>query len=90
MRLCRFDTPSRSIFIIFQEEYRGPKRKFLIRGAPKCLQTLFVIGVLNCTILFTAVDVHIAVGGGDVVVVAATAAASSSTLVVVVLVKYYL
>ena len=90
MRLCRFDTPSRSIFIIFQEEYRGPKRKFLIRGAQKCLQTLFVIDVLNCTILlFTAVDVHIAGGGGNVVVVAATAAASSSTLVVVVVVKYY-
>ena len=38
---------SRSIFIIiFQEEYKGPKSKILIRGAPKSLQTHFVIDVL--------------------------------------------
>ena len=33
----RFDTPSRSIYIIFQEEYKGPKNEILISGAPKSI-----------------------------------------------------
>ena len=36
-----FDTPSRSIFIIFQEEYKGPKNEILISGAPKSIQPGF-------------------------------------------------
>ena len=41
MRLCRFDTPNRSKFIIFQGEYKGPKNKILISGAPKSIEPGF-------------------------------------------------
>ena len=46
----RFESPSRSIFIIFQGEYKGPKIKILISGAPKTYQTLFHIDALTYTI----------------------------------------
>ena len=45
----RFKPPSRSIFIFFQGEYKGPKRRFSIRGAPKSFQTLFHIHALTCS-----------------------------------------
>ena len=46
----RFEPPSTSKFVIFQGEHKGPKRIFLIWGAPKPYQTLFVIHVLICII----------------------------------------
>ena len=47
----RFEPPSTSKFVIFQGEHKGPKRIFLIWGAPKQYQTLFVIQVLIYSII---------------------------------------
>ena len=43
---ARFESPSTSIFIIFQGQYKGPKIKILISGAPKTYQTRFHIQAL--------------------------------------------
>ena len=37
VRIHRFEPPSRSKFIIFQGEHKGPKNEILISGAPKSL-----------------------------------------------------
>ena len=42
----RFEPPSRSKFIIFQGEHKGPKNEIFISGAPNSLQPNFVIHVL--------------------------------------------
>ena len=41
VRIHQFEPPSRSKFIIFQKEYKGPETKNLITGAPKSLVPLF-------------------------------------------------
>ena len=45
----QFESPSRSLFVIFLVEYRGLEIKILISGAPKSLQPNFLIHVLILT-----------------------------------------
>ena len=46
VRLHRFDMPSRSTFIIFQGEYKGPKNKILIRARQNPSSPFFTRTVL--------------------------------------------
>ena len=48
MRIHPFEPSSRSKFIIFQGEHKGPKNEILISGAPKSLVPGFHATCVNC------------------------------------------